>query len=109
MKSTKYSKFCTKVFGKIFLKNNKDHIEEKNITLARADIAMEYDIYYSAALMNTIIFSISSLIFVLLLYTFLPVLTLLSVIIIPALVTLCTTVTYLYLPKYLIKKERKKN
>jgi archaeal flagellar protein FlaJ len=108
MKSTKYSKFCTKVFGKIFLKNNKDHIEEKNITLARADIAMEYDIYYSAALMNTIIFSISSLIFVLLLYTFLPVRPLLSVIIIPALVTLCTTVTYLYLPKYLIKKRERK-
>jgi flagellar protein FlaJ len=108
MKSTKYSKFCTRVFGKIFLKNNKDHIDEKNITLAQANITLDYEAYYSMALTNTIIGFISALIFSLLLYSLIPsIFTLLLITIIPSSITLCLIAIYLFLPKYYIKKRER--
>ena len=110
MKSTKYSRFCTKIFGNIFSKYNKDEYIEKNIILAQADIAQGYNIYYSMALMNTIIALIGTLILVLLVHVFIPsAYTLLSIVIVPSIVMVCIGITYLFLPKYYIKKRARNN
>ena len=69
MKSTRYSKFCTRLFGKRFLKYSKNQLEEKNFILAKADIAMDYEAYCSRALMNTIIGFISTLLISFLIYS----------------------------------------
>ena len=109
MKSNKYSKFCTSLFGKIFSKNKKHNIKEKNILLAQADIAMDYETYSSMALMNIIIGFYITLILSFLLYIYTPtVLTSYLIILIPLTTILCVTVTYLYLPKYNIKKRERK-
>ncbi|MCK5258847.1 MAG: hypothetical protein KAJ69_04945, partial [Thermoplasmatales archaeon] len=71
MKSTKYSAFCTKLFGNIFSKEIDQRIE-KNIELSQADIAMGYDVYCSMALMNTIIGLIGALILALSIHIFIP-------------------------------------
>lgn len=108
MKSTRYSKFCTQIFGNIFSKYNIDQTEKKNIILAQANIAMDYDAYYSMALMNTAIGFISALAFVLLLYTFSPSLyAMLLIILVPLAVTVCLGATYVYLPSYYIKKRER--
>ena len=72
MKSTRYSKFCTHLSGKIFSKSKKNRLDEKNFILAKANIAMDYETYSSTALMNTIIGFISTLILTLLLYNIIP-------------------------------------
>jgi len=108
MKSTRYSKFCTQIFENLFSKHNKNQLEEKNIVLAKANIAMDYVAYCSLALMNTIICFISAFIFVFLLYTFIPSFyTMLLVFLVPLVVALCLGMAYLYLPTYFIKKRER--
>ena len=108
MKSTKYSRFCTQIFENMFLKHNKEHLDEKNIVLAKANIAMDYASYCSLALMNTVIGVISALIVVFLLYIFIPSFyTMLLVIMVPLVVALCLGGTYFYLPTYSIKKRER--
>lgn len=108
MKSTRYSKFCTQIFENMFSKQNKNQFEEKNITLAKANIAMDYVAYCSLALMNTIICFMSALIIALFLYALIPsFLTLLLVFLVPLGAALCLRVTYRCLPTYLIKKRER--
>ena len=105
MKATKYSRFCNKIFGNIYSRRHKDKIEKKNIALAQANVSLDYDAYFSVALMNTIIVFITTLIFVFSLYIVIPsVYTRVFIIILPSIVTLCIAATYLYLPKYYITK-----
>ena len=54
MKSTKYTRFCRKLFAKTFEKFNISK-KSKNNLLEQADIAMIYQEYYSMVLMNIII------------------------------------------------------
>ncbi len=108
MKSTRYSKFCTHLFGKIFSKNKKNNLDEKNFYLAKANIAMDYETYSSTALMNTIIGFISTLILSLLLYNIKPSFyTILLIVILPAIVAISLGVTYIYLPKILVKRRER--
>jgi len=104
MKSTKYSAFCTRIFGNIFSKETDQRIE-KNIELSQADIAMGYDVYCSMALMNTIIGLIGALILILSIHIFIPsIYTTLSIVIVPVTVAVCIWVIYRYIPIYYIKK-----
>ena len=59
MKSTKYSRFCRRIFSNAF---NKFNINEtsKNWLLEKADISMVYKEYYSMVFMNIILGFISS-------------------------------------------------
>ena len=108
MKSTKYSRFCTQVFEKIFLKQNKNTFEEKNLALAKANIYMDYTSYCCVALMNTLIGLCSTLIAVFLLYMFIPsLITMLLIISAPLVVALGIGITYLNLPAYYIKKRER--
>jgi len=105
MKTTKYSKFCNKIFGNIYSKHNKDKIKKKNIALAQANIPMHYDTYFSMAITNTIIGFITTLILAYIINIIIqfqyPIA---SIIILPSIVALCIAATSLYLPKYYIKK-----
>jgi len=108
MKPTKYSKFCTQVFEKIFSKQNNTHLEEKNILLAQANITMDYVTYCSVNLMNTLIFSIIALVGVLFLYAIIPsFLTLVLLFLVPLTVAICISSIYRYIPSYLIKKRER--
>ena len=104
MKTKKYSAFCTKIFGNVFSKKTDSRIE-KNIELTQADISMDYDTYWSIALMNTIIGLILSLILVLSIHIFIPsIYTMLSIVLLPLTVAVFIWIIYWYLPTYCIKK-----
>ena len=105
MKSTKYSNFCLQIFGKMFLKHKEEEPEEKNIIFEKANIAMEYEEYYSLALMNILIGFISAFIFAIALHaTVSNDVTLLFIFIIPTLATCLLAIIYLYLPTYYINR-----
>jgi len=108
MKSTRYSKFCTHLFGKIFSKYQKNKLDEKKFSLAKADIAMDYETYSSTALMNTIIVFIGTLILSFFLYNLIPSLyTILLIILLPSIIAISLGVTYIYLPKILMKRRER--
>ena len=67
MKSTKYSRFCRRVFSKTFERFDIGETS-KNRLLEKADISMVYKEYYSMVVMNIIIGFISSFISTLILY-----------------------------------------
>ena len=67
MKSTKYSRFCRRVFSKTFERFDISETS-KNRLLEKADISMVYKEYYSMVVMNIIIGFISSFISTLILY-----------------------------------------
>ena len=67
MKSTKYTRFCRKLFAKTFEKFNISKISKNNL-LEQADIAMLYQEYYSMVLMNIIIGFIASFISTIILF-----------------------------------------
>ena len=105
MRPTKYTRFCTKVFGNLFSKYQKEEFMEKNTTLAQADIALDYNAYYSMALMNTIIGLIGTLIVALSVHMVVAsFFTLILVFLAPPIVTASIGLAYLYLPKFYIKK-----
>ncbi len=105
MRKTKYVKFCEKLFGKFFLKNEQKELEEKNVILEKANIPLEHQEYYSLALVNVILFFNISLIASAVLYVLNPnYITMLLVAIIPLVITLVCIFLYLYLPTYKIKK-----
>jgi flagellar protein FlaJ len=105
MKSTKYSKFCASIFGKIISTFTKDQNAEKKLQLIKANILMEYNEYYATALMNVLIGVIaSSIVAVIIHATFASSYTTLMALFTPLIVALCIGATYLYLPTYLIKK-----
>ena len=71
MKSTKYSRFCRRVFSKTFERFDISETS-KNRLLEKADISMVYKEYYSMVVMNIIIGFISSFISTLILYLLIP-------------------------------------
>lgn len=108
MKSTKYSKFCRKLFEKTF--ERFEIIEtSKNNVLARADISMVYLEYYSMVLMNIIIGFVASFISTLILYLIIPnQITALLILIASSIVTICTALYYITLPMSKAKSRGKK-
>ena len=71
MKSTKYSRFCRRIFSKTFERFDISETS-KNRLLEKADISMVYKEYYSMVAMNIIIGFISSFISTLILYLLIP-------------------------------------
>jgi len=71
MKSTKYTRFCRRVFTKTFEKFNISETS-KNRLLEKADISMVYQEYYSMVLMNLLIGFITTFSSTLLLYLLVP-------------------------------------
>ena len=71
MKSTKYTRFCRRLFSKIFEKLNISETN-KNNWLEKADIPMVYTEYYSMILMNMIIGFISAFLSTFMLYSIFP-------------------------------------
>ena len=55
MKPSNYTNFCRKAFGWLISKQSKKELEEKDLLFEQAFIEMDYDEYYSFALMNTLI------------------------------------------------------
>lgn len=71
MKSTKYTRFCRRLFSNTFEKFNISETTKNNI-LEKADIAMVYKEYYSMVLMNIIVGFIVSFISTIILYGIVP-------------------------------------
>lgn len=108
MRSTAYSRSCSRIFKQFFSRYNRQELEEKNIVLAQADISMDYVSYSSVAVMNTIIGFLFSLPFAFLIHTYIPSLhTLFLLIIIPLTVAFSLGLMYWHLPRYKIKKREK--
>jgi len=71
VKSSKYSRFCRRIFSKTFERLNINETN-KNQILEKADISIVYKEYYSMILMNIIIGFISSFASTLILYIIIP-------------------------------------
>jgi len=71
VKSTKYTRFCRRLFSKTFERFNLSETS-KNRLLEKANITMVYQEYYSMVLMNLIIGSIATFISMLILYLLIP-------------------------------------
>ena len=71
MKSTKYTRFCRRLFSNLFERFNIIETTKNNI-LEKADIAIIYKEYYSMVLMNIIIGFIVSFISTIILYALFP-------------------------------------
>lgn len=104
MKSTKYSSFCSGIFGRFFSEHRKTKLAKKNILLEKANIAMVYEEYYAMVLMNTLIGFIAAIIIAILLYIFIPSPYTIFALFLPILVPFCIFVVYLYLPNYYVKE-----
>ena len=98
MKSTSYTRFCRKLFEKAFERFGL--IETiRNNRLAKADIAMVYQEYYSMVLMNIILGFVASFISTLILYLIIPhQITALLILIASSLVTIGIGLYYITLP-----------
>jgi len=98
LKSTSYTRFCRKLFEKAFERFGL--IETiRNNRLAKADIAMVYQEYYSMVLMNIILGFVASFISTLILYLIIPhQITALLILIASSLVTIGIGLYYITLP-----------
>ena len=98
MKSTKYTRFCRRLFSKSFEKFNISETS-KNRLLEKADISMAYQEYYSMVLMNIIIGFIVSFVSTLILYLLVPTnTTALLILIITSLIPIVIGIVYIQLP-----------
>ena len=105
MKSTNYSNFCLKIFGRHFQKYKKDQLEEKNLLFVKANILLSYEQYYSMVYMNMIIGLICGIVAGFSIYILFPTpLTLFLTIIIPIVIISLLATLYLVYPAYCIKK-----
>jgi len=108
VKSTKYSRFCRKLFEKTFDRFDIGETNKNNM-LAKADIAMVYLEYYSMVLMNIILGFIASFISTLILYLIIPhQITALLILIVSSIVTIAIGLYYLTLPLSKAKSRGKK-
>ncbi len=108
MKSTKYTRFCRRLFARIFERFNISETS-KNRLLEKADIAMVYQEYYSMVLMNIIVGYIASFIPTLLLYLLVPNnITALFILVISSIVPIFAGLYYLNLPRSKAKTRGKK-
>lgn len=99
MKSTKYTRFCRRLFAKTFERFNISETS-KNRLLEKADICMVYQEYYSMVLMNILIGFIASFVPMLILYLIIPnEITALFILAISSLVTVSIGSYYLSFPK----------
>jgi len=108
VKSTSYTRFCRKLFEKAFERFGL--IETiRNNRLAKADIAMVYQEYYSMVLMNIILGFVASFISTLILYLIIPhQITALLILIASSLVTIGIGLYYITLPISKAKSRGKK-
>ena len=98
MKSTKYTRFCRRIFANTFERFDLSETNKNNM-LEKADIAMVYKEYYSMVLMNMIIGFIASFISILILYLIMPhPITALLILLVSSLVTVSTALYYISLP-----------
>lgn len=98
MKSTKYTRFCRRLFAKTFERFNISETS-KNKLLEKADICMVYQEYYSMVLMNILIGFIVTFVSTLILYLIIPhEITALLILIISSLVPVGTGLYYIGLP-----------
>jgi len=98
MKSTKYTRFCRKLFARAFEKFNIGETNKNNM-LEKADISMVYQEYYSMVLMNIIIGFITSFFSTLILYLLVPnYITTLLLLIVTSIVPVLIGLVYLQLP-----------
>lgn len=98
MKSTKYSRFCRRIFSKTFERFDISETS-KNRLLEKADISMVYKEYYSMVVMNIIIGFISSFISTLILYLLIPTnITSLLILIVSSIVPMSIGLFYLGMP-----------
>ena len=98
MKSTKYSRFCRRIFSNAFDKFNINETS-RNWLLEKADISMIYKEYYSMVFMNIILGFISSFATSILIYLiFANQITALLILIISSIVPLSIGLYYLSLP-----------
>ncbi len=105
MKTTGYSSFSLRLFGRFLSEKSKTSLQEKNILLEKAEINMDYTEYYSMTIMNMIIAYIFSFIIFLIFYLLIEsFLTLLFLLLIPTFIVALVGLTYFYLPNYYIKK-----
>ena len=108
MKSTKYTRFCRRLFANTFERFDISETTKNNM-LEKANIAMVYQEYYSMVLMNIIIGFIASFISTILLYAIIPhEITALLILITSALVTVGTGLYYLSLPSSMAKARGRK-
>ena len=108
MKSTKYTRFCRKLFASIFERFNISKSSKNNL-LEQADIAMVYLEYYSMVLMNIIIGFVVSFISTIILYLIIPhQFTALLILSASSLVTVGTGLYYLSMPGSKAKARGKK-
>jgi len=108
VKSTKYTRFCRRLFARIFERFNISETN-KNRLLEKADIAMVYQEYYSMVLMNIIVGYIASFIPTLLLYLLVPNdITALFILVISSIVPIFAGLYYLNLPRSKAKIRGKK-
>ncbi|MEM0466621.1 MAG: type II secretion system F family protein [Candidatus Thermoplasmatota archaeon] len=98
MKSTKYTRFCRRVFSGVFEKMNISETS-KNRLLEKADISMVYQEYYSMVLMNILIGFIASFSTTLFLYLLVPhPTTALLLLVVTSLVPVLIGLIYIQLP-----------
>ena len=98
MKSSKYSRFCRRIFSKTFERLNIS-VSNKNQLLEKADISIVYKEYYSMILMNIIIGFITSFASTVVLYIIIPNdITAILILIISTVVPVCIGLYYLSLP-----------
>ncbi len=98
MKSTKYSRFCRRLFSKIFEHLNISETS-RNRLLEKADISMVYQEYYSMVLMNLIIGFTVSFLSTLILYLLIPnQITALILLIVSSVVPVSIGIYYITLP-----------
>ena len=108
MKSTKYSRFCRRLFSDLFSRMNISETS-KNRLLEKADISMVYKEYYSMVLMNMLLGFIVSFISTLLFYVIIPhPITALLLLIVSSLVPISIGGYYLILPSSKAKMRGKK-
>lgn len=98
MKSSKYSRFCRRLFSKSFEKLNITETS-KNRLLEKADISMVYQEYFSMVLMNMLIGFIATFITTIILYLLVPNdFTALLILGLTTTVTMIIGITYIQLP-----------
>jgi flagellar protein FlaJ len=98
MKSTKYTRFCRRLFSKIF-ERFKVSETDKNNKLEKANISMVYQEYYSMVFMNIILGFIVSFFSTLFLYLLIPNnTTALLLLVVTAIIPLLIGMVYLQLP-----------
>jgi len=108
MKSTKYTRFCRRLFAKTFERFDISETSKNNM-LEKADIAMVYQEYYSMVLMNIILGFITSFISTSILYLIVPHhITSLLILVVSSLVTVGTSMYYISLPTSKAKARGKK-